>query len=50
MERKVLTARNGMLFTNGKDVGKEILLGEHDDAENWHEVSEAEIEQLLDFS
>ena len=42
MERKVLTAKDGMLLTNGKEFGKVILLGDHDSPNNWHEVAEDE--------
>ena len=49
MERQVLIAGDGMLFTNGKDVGKEIHLGECDKSENWHEIPETETGSLLNF-
>jgi hypothetical protein len=42
MERKVLTASEGMLLTDGKEFGREILLGEHDSPDNWYEVAEDE--------
>lgn len=50
MERIVLTAGEGMLFTNGKEIGEVVFLGEHDSPENWHEMKEIESEQMLGFS
>lgn len=49
MERQVLIAGEGKLYTNGKDVGKEIQLGKFDKPENWHEVAEADIKQEFDI-
>ena len=46
MERKVLTASDGMLLTNGKEVGRQILLGEHDSPENWYEIAEDAVDLL----
>ena len=46
MERKVLTASEGMLLTNGKEFGRQILLGEHDSPENWQEVAEDSVDIL----
>lgn len=41
-----LTASDGMVLTNGETFGKEIYLGKFDKPENWHEITEAEAEQL----
>ena len=46
MELKVLTASEGMVLTNGEAFGKSITLGRNDSAENWHEITEEEYEQL----
>lgn len=46
MERKILNAAPGMLLTNGKEFGRQILLGEHDSPENWYEVPEDSVETL----
>ena len=45
MERRVLTASDGMVLTNGETYGKEIYLGKFDNPENWHEITEAEAEE-----
>lgn len=37
-----LTASEGHILTNGDVYGKEIYLGLNDQAENWHEISDAE--------
>lgn len=41
-----LTAAEGMTLTNGEAFGKEIYLGKNDKAENWHEITDAEAEEL----
>lgn len=42
MERKVLTASDGMVLTDGKTYGKIIYLAEGADASVWHEIPEEE--------
>jgi hypothetical protein len=42
MERKVLTASDGMVLTDGKTYGKIIYLAEGADASAWHEIPEEE--------
>ena len=42
----VLTAREGYVYTNGEAFGKIIYLGKNDNADNWHEITEAEAEHL----
>lgn len=37
-----LTAREGMVLTNGKESGKVIYLGAEDSADNWREQPEQE--------
>ena len=37
-----LIASYGHVLTNGDVYGKEIYLGLHDKAENWHEITDAE--------
>lgn len=49
MDRKVLKAREGMMLTNGSDVGKEVYLGENDSADNWREVEETELPNFAEF-
>ena len=41
-----LTASEGMTLTNGQAFGKTIYLGSNDKAENWHEITDAEAEEL----
>lgn len=42
-----LIASDGMVLTNDEAYSKEIYLGVHDRAENWHEITEAEYEEIL---
>lgn len=42
-----LTASDGHVLTNGAVYGKTIYLGIHDNAENWHEIADAEYEAVL---
>lgn len=42
-----LTASNGMVLTNGEAYGKEIYLGCNDSIENWHEITDAEYEEIV---
>ena len=44
--RTVLTASDGMILTNGENIGKIVFLGEHDSPGNWHEITESEAERL----
>jgi hypothetical protein len=41
-----LTASKGKVLTNGTDYGKEIYLAETENADNWHEITEAEYEEI----
>lgn len=47
MERTVLKAGEGMILTNGESYGKKIYLGANDKPDNWHEVTEAEYEEII---
>lgn len=47
IELRKLTADNGKVLTNGETYGKEIYLGVNDKAENWHEITEAEYNEIL---
>ncbi len=42
-----LTASDDMVLTNGEAYGKEVYLGCNDKPENWHEITEAEYEEIL---
>ena len=46
IELKKLTAAEGMTLTNGTEFGKEIYLGKNDGAGNWHEITDAEAEEM----
>lgn len=46
IEIRKLTADEGMTLTNGEAFGKEVYLGKNDSAENWHEITDAEAEEL----
>ena len=43
-----LTAAEGMVLTNGEAYGKEVYLGKNDKAENWHEITDAEYQAILE--
>ena len=42
-----LTASDGHILTNGEAYGKEIWLGKNDNANNWHEITDAEYEAIF---
>lgn len=42
-----LTASDGMMLTNGEVFGKEVFLGVSDSPENWHEITEAEAQEMM---
>ena len=46
IELKKLIASEGTILTNGSAYGTEIYLGKNDSAENWHEISLDEYEQI----
>ena len=48
IELTKITASTGMVLTNGETYSKEIYLGVNDKLENWHEITEAEYQQILD--
>lgn len=43
-----LTASDGMVLTDGEAVGKEIYLGKYDSPDNWHEITEAEAQEMME--
>lgn len=45
--RKTLTAKDGFIYTNGEAYAKIIDLAEGDRAENWHEITEEEYQEIL---
>ena len=42
-----LIASDGMMLTNGEVIGKEVFLGTGDSADNWHEITEAEAQEIM---
>ena len=42
-----LIASDGMILTNGETYGTEVYLGTGDKAENWHEITEEEYNEIL---
>lgn len=47
MSRKIITASEGMILTNGTLYGRRIALGDWDSAENYHEITIEEYERIL---
>lgn len=47
MERKILKASEGMILTNGKNYGKIIYLAEGADDGEWHEITDAEYDEIM---
>lgn len=45
--RKKLTAADGMILTDGTAYGREIFLAEGADLAVWHEITEAEYEDIM---
>lgn len=53
MEREVITriklsASEGMKLTNGKDIVDDTFLAVGDPEDNWHEITEAEAQEIMD--
>lgn len=44
--RVKLIADDGMVLTNGEAYGKVVFISVNDSAENWHEITEAEYEEI----
>ncbi len=42
----VLKADEGMTLTNGEAFGKVVYLGINDSADNWHEITNEEAEEM----
>lgn len=47
MERIVLTASEGMIYTDGISGGKVVYLAEGQTADGWHEILEEEYEAAV---
>lgn len=42
----VLKADEGYTLTNGETFGKVVYLGTNDSADNWHEITDEEAEEI----
>ena len=42
-----ITATEGKVLTNGEAYSKEIYLGINDSIDNWHEITDAEYEEII---
>ena len=47
IELTKVTAAEGMWLTNGEAYSKEIYLGVNDSIDNWHEITDAEHEEIV---
>ena len=47
IELRKLTAAEGMILTNGTAYSEEVYLGCNDSAENWHEITKEEYDEVL---
>lgn len=47
MDTRILIASPGMVLTNGETYSTEVYLGCNDKPENWHEITDAEYEEIL---
>ena len=48
MDRKTITAKEGMMLTNGEIYAKEIDLGDWDSESNYHEITEDEYNKIME--
>jgi hypothetical protein len=48
MERIILTAKDGYIYTNGVDFGKIIYLANGVNASDYHEITEEEYNKILE--
>jgi hypothetical protein len=45
----ILKAEDGYILTNGETFGKVVYLGRNDSADNWHEITEEEAQELQEI-
>ena len=46
IEIRKLTPADGMTLTNGETFSDGVFLGKEDSPDNWHEITDAEAEEL----
>lgn len=46
-QRIVLSAENGKIITNGEIYGKTLFLAETDSPDNYHEITQAEYDEIV---
>lgn len=44
---EVLIAKEGFIYTNGETFGYTVRLGTNDSAENWHEITDEEYNEII---
>ena len=47
IELTKVTAAEDMWLTNGETYGREVYLGCNDSIDNWHEITDAEYEEIV---
>ena len=47
MERKVITATNGIVFTDGTNYAKKLFLSEDADASKWYEITQEQYDEIM---
>ena len=47
VELTKITASDKMVLTNGETYSKEVYLGVNDCIDNWHEITDAEYEEIV---
>ena len=45
----ILKAEEGYTLTNGETFGKVVYLGRNDSADNWHEITDEEAQELQEI-
>lgn len=48
IENNILTAEEGYVLTNGETYGKQVFLSTYDSPNNWHEILENEVPNIVE--